>query len=433
MTVNANYLPGFRVKTASRGDIDPKMLRVNAERLREDFEALAEIDATAEGGIDRVALSGGDLDARLWLAERIEDIGLTLCDDDAANLGGIYPAETQDARTLLVGSHLDSVPDGGRYDGAVGIVAALECMRILVENKIQLPVNLELIDFTDDEGTWHSLFGARALAGILPPDVTNEARTENAPFCAALGRVGLSLRDVPRARRIPNTLAGYVELHIEHGTRLENAGASIGVVTGIVGRTTYEVIFHGQAGHSGTTDMYKRRDALRGAAQFIVRAHEMVRARYGDGIFNCGDIQVEPGKYNIIPSKACLIVECRHISETLMSEMEIAMIQIARECAASHGLTVEIEPKIHMPAAAMAADFIEAIEASCDALGLSYTQLASYAGHAAQALSQIMPCGMIFIPSVGGVGHSPLEFTPWEDIVKGANTLLQTILRVAFA
>ncbi len=263
--------------------------------------------------------------------------------------------------------------------------------------------------------------------------MTNEMRTDNASFRAALSRVGLSLREVPNARRNPETIAGYIELHIEHGTRLENADVIIGVVSGIVGRTTYEVVFHGQAGHSGTTDMYKRRDALRGAAQFIVRAHDMVRARYGDGIFNCGNIQVEPGKYNIIPSKARLIVECRHLSETLMGEMELAMIQIARECAASHGLTVDVQPKIHMPAATMAAGFIQAIEDSCDTLGLSYMQLASYAGHAAQALSQIAPCGMLFIPSLSGIGHSPAEFTPWEDVVEGANVLLQTILRLAYA
>ncbi len=433
MIIDADHSTDTRVQPTSRSHTDYQTLRVNGERMRADFEALAMIGETPDGGVDRVALSNGDLQARLWLADRIEEIGLRLRDDDAANLGGVYSGEQPDAQTLLVGSHLDSVPDGGRYDGAVGIVAALECIRILAENDIRLPVNLELIDFTDDEGTWHSLFGARAFAGMLPPEVTSELRTDNASFRAALGRVGLSLRDVPNARRDPAAIAGYVELHIEHGTRLETADTHVGVVTGIVGRTTYEVVFLGQAGHSGTTDMYKRRDALRGAAQFIVRAHDMVRARYGDGIFNCGNIQVEPGKYNVIPSKARLLVECRHVSETLMGEMELAMIQIARECAASHGLTVDVEAKIHMPAATMAAGFVEAIESSCEALGLSHMRLASYAGHAAQALSQIVPCGMIFIPSTGGIGHSPAEFTPWEDIVEGANALLQTILRLAYA
>ena len=409
----------------------PSRLTINADRMREDFNALAVIGATLEGGVNRVALSTEDWQARLWLADCIEAAGLALRDDDAANLGGVLRSPQPGARTLLIGSHLDSVPNGGRYDGSVGVLAALECLRVIREAGLALPVHLEMINFTDDEGTWHSLFGARALAGTLPPETTSSARVENTSFRAALGRVGLDLQDVPNASRDPHDLAGYLELHIEHGTRLETAGAKIGVVTNIVGRTTYEIVFHGQAGHSGTTDMYRRRDALRGAAQFITRAHDAMRARYGDGIFHCGDISVQPGKYNIIPSEARLVVEVRHISERLMAEMETAMTQIARECAAAHALTVDIQPRIHMPAATMAAGFMDAIEQSAAALSLPSMRLASYAGHAAQVLSKITPCGMIFIPSAGGIGHSPREYTAWDDVVAGAQTLLQAIVRLA--
>ncbi|MBW4437596.1 MAG: M20 family metallo-hydrolase [Pleurocapsa minor GSE-CHR-MK-17-07R] len=404
---------------------------INSARMREDFDALCEIGGTPEGGVDRVALSQQDWQARLWFADRVYDCHLKQDDDDAANLSGALRSSRPDAKTLLLGSHLDSVPNGGRYDGAVGIIAGLECLRTLHEHDLQLPFHIELINFTDDEGTWHSLFGARAVAGMLPPEVTSEARIENAAFSAALARVGLRLRDVANAKRDPASLVGYLELHIEHGTRLERANASIGVVTDIVGRTTYDIVFHGAAGHSGTTDMYKRRDALRGAAQFITRAHELVRARYGDGIFNCGDVAVEPGKYNIIPSKAELTIELRHVSESLMADMEMAMIQIARECAAVHGLTVDVKPVIHMPAAAMNPGFIQVIESCCDALDLSHMRLVSYAGHAAQVISQVTPCAMIFVPSAGGVGHAPTEYTPWEDIEAGANALLHTILALA--
>jgi N-carbamoyl-L-amino-acid hydrolase len=406
-------------------------LRVDSTRMYADFEALAHIGANPEGGVDRLALSTEDWQARIWLADRIDEAGLALVDDDAANLGGAIYSDNPNAKTLLLGSHLDTVPNGGRYDGSIGIVAALECLRTIREAELKLPTHLEMINFTDDEGTWRSLFGVRAFAGMLAADEISDARLENAPFRAALARVGLELRDVSNAYRDPAELAGYLELHIEHGTRLEKADTSIGVVTGIVGRTTYAIDFHGEAGHSGTTDMYKRRDALRGAALFIVRAHDMIRARYGDGIFSCGDVHVEPGKYNIIPSEARLIAECRHVSEALLAEMETAIIQIARECAASYGLTVDIQPKIHMPAAAMTAGFLDTIEASCDVLKLSHMRLVSYAGHAAQIISQVAPCGMIFVPSLGGIGHSPHEFTPWDDIVDGANALLQTVLRLA--
>jgi N-carbamoyl-L-amino-acid hydrolase len=414
---------------SSNGSLQlPPDLRVNGERMREDFEALAQIGATPEGGITRMALSTEDLQARNWFAERVDDTGLSLRDDDAGNLSAVLPAPRADARTLLIGSHLDTVPNGGRYDGSIGLVAGLECLRTIREANLRLPVHMEVIDLTDDEGCWKGLFGARALAGALSMDDLSDSRSDNASFRAALTRAGITPRQVGGARRASDSLAGYFELHVEHGSRLERADTSVGVVTGIVGRRTYRVAFHGEAGHSGTTDMYKRRDALRGAALFIVRAHDLVRDRFGDGIFNCGNVEVEPGAFNIIPSDACLTIEIRHVNAELMQAMETALLSVARECAASYALTVDIRPQAQMPAATMAAGVIQAIEQSADTLGLSHTRLISYAGHSAQVISAITPSGMIFVPSVGGIGHHPSEFTPWEDVVDGANVLLHAVL-----
>jgi N-carbamoyl-L-amino-acid hydrolase len=406
-------------------------LEINSARIRADFDELAFIGATPEGGISRLALSSEDMQARAWFADRIEAAGLTLHDDDAGNLSGILASENRKAKTLLIGSHLDSVPNGGRYDGSVGLLSGLECLRTIREAGIKLPIHLEVIDLTDDEGCWMSLFGSRALVGAIAADAFTDVKQDNGPFRAALARAGIEPRAVPNAHRDPATLVGYVELHIEHGTRLERAGIPIGVVTGIVGRTTYDITFEGEAGHSGTTDMYKRRDALRGAALFIVRTHDMVRERFGDGIFNCGNVCVQPGAFNIIPSEARLTVECRHVSEKLLNDMETAMVSIARECAASYQLTVDIKTKIHVPAATMAAGVIQSIEQSCESLGLEHLNLFSYSGHGAQILSHHIPSGMIFIPSIGGIGHQPNEFTPWEDVERGANVLLQTILNLA--
>jgi hydantoinase/carbamoylase family amidase len=407
-------------------------LRVDADRLKTDFEELAQIGATPEGGVNRLALSPEDLRARAWFAERTEAAGLLVKDDDAGNLSAVLRSPDPHAQTLLIGSHLDSVPNGGRFDGSLGVLAALECLRLLREHDAVLPVHLEAINFTDDEGCWRSLFGSRALAGMLTEEDIFDLQGDNAPFRAALSRAGIDPRAVFRAERASNRLAGYVELHIEQGERLERAGVNIGVVTDIVGRTTYEIVFHGQAGHSGTTDMYHRRDALRGAAQFIVRAHEQVRARYGDGVFNCGDIEVKPGKFNVIPSEARLIVECRHANEKLMAEMEMMIVQIAREAAASNGLTVDSKPVAHMPVAPMNTAVLQAIRESCEQLGLSSAPLVSYSGHDAQIISRLTPSAMIFVPSVRGISHRPEEYTHWHDVVNGANVLLQTILRLAF-
>jgi hydantoinase/carbamoylase family amidase len=203
------------------------------------------------------------------------------------------------------------------------------------------------------------------------------------------------------------------------------------VVTGIVGRKTFRISFTGEAGHSGTTDMYRRRDALRGAALCIVRMHDTVRARYGDGIFNCGDIEVKPGAFNIIPCEATITTEIRHVSDALLYEMETMLTGIVRECAASYSLQYDIQPVATMPAASMSAGIVSAVENAAAELGLRTMPLISYAGHAAQVLSKSIPCGMIFIPSQNGIGHHPDEFTPWENVVEGANVLLHSVLALA--
>lgn len=409
-------------------------LQINAERLRADFEELAAIGGTPENGVNRLALSPEDIQARAWFADKLDAAGLIVRDDDAANLSGVLFAPDPESKTLLIGSHLDSVPNGGRYDGALGVLAGLEILRTVKESGLALPFHLEVIDFTDDEGCWKSLFGARAFGGMFTARDVIDIIANNGSFVAALRRAGvIDPRAVLSARRDPAGLEGYLELHIEQGQRLEREGIQIGVVTGIVGRKRYDVTFYGQAGHSGTTDMYKRRDALRGAAQFIVRAHDLVRERFGDGIFNCGDVTVKPGMFNIIPAEARLVVEIRHVDERLMAEMEREIVGIANQCAASTGL--EREPTFtvvtHMPAAKMEDSYVRAFEDSCRRLGVSHKRLVSYAGHSSQILSQIMPCGMIFIPSVGGISHHPKEFSRWEDVINGVNVLLHTTLEVA--
>jgi len=406
-------------------------LKINQERLYADFLQLAAIGATPEGGVSRLALSAEDIQARAWFADKIEIAGLIVRDDDAGNLSGVLPSDQPGAKTLLVGSHLDTVPNGGRYDGAIGVLCALECLRTIKEAGIKLPLHLEAINFTDDEGCWKSLFGCRALAGSLSPEDHSEINYGEGSFRAALMQAGIDPRAIWRSSRAPQSICAYLEVHIEQSPRLYRDNVDIGVVTGIVGRSTYNVTFIGQAGHSGTTDMYKRRDALRGAALFIVRAHDLVRERYGDGIFNCGDVTVEPGMFNVIPSKACLTVECRHVSHKLMTEMETAVIALAHQCAATYGLSVETEKITTMPAATLAAGVIHTIESVCDDLGLTHERLVSYSGHSPQILAHFTDTGMIFIPSVDGISHHPNEFTEWDDVINGANVLLQTMMRVA--
>lgn len=404
---------------------------INSDRLLADFNELAEIGATHDGGVTRLALSNEDLQARAWFANRIEAAGLNIQDDDVGNLSGVLMCDNPRARRLLVGSHLDSVPNGGRFDGAVGVLAALECARTIQDAGIKLPFHLEIIDFTDEEGVWQSLFGSRGLTGNLSHNYVSDRDGDYGPFRAALFRAGIRLSDIHKAKRNPASVAGYLELHIEQGYRLDTTGINIGVVTGIVGRTTYEITFYGQASHSGTTETSRRRDALLGAATFITAANKVWRENYASGVLTCGNITVAPGSFNIIPAEARLTMECRSPDKDALAEMEAEMLRLAQNEAETQGLHVTWKRKAHMPAAAMSDKMITIIEDVCAEMNISHKRLVSYAGHDAQMMSTFTHAGMIFIPSVDGISHNPKEFTRWENVVEGANVLLHSILRLA--
>jgi N-carbamoyl-L-amino-acid hydrolase len=408
-------------------------LEINSDRLQADFETVAHIGLNENQGISRLALSREDLEARAWFADQIEEAGLLIHDDDAGNLSGILRAADPDARTLMIGSHLDTVANAGRFDGTLGVLAGLECLRAIQEAGLQLPVNLEVMDFTDDEGAWEPMFGSLSLTGRLPHDILNPADHEQSAFRAALRRAGINPDHVRRASRIPESLVGYIELHVEQGVRLERAQTAIGVVTGVVGRSSYMCTFHGQAGHSGTASMYERKDALQGASLFVLRAHELVRKQFPDGTLNCGNSQVAPGKITIIPDQVCVTVEVRNPNEAELDRMAQALTELAVECADHFALTFSTTPLAHIPAVMMNQYVIENIEKACEQVGASHHRLASYASHNAQVMSAFTPSGLLFIPSVNGTSHHPSELSRWEDVVKGTNVLLHTILNLALA
>ncbi|MCU0463189.1 MAG: Zn-dependent hydrolase [Anaerolineae bacterium] len=416
--------------------MDTADLRINPDRLRADFDDLSAIGATAEGGVTRLALSNEDLEARAWFANRIEDAGLVLRDDAIGNTSGIL-VMTQSAAdpSFLVGSHLDSSLNSGRFDGAVGICAGLECLRTIREAGLRLPVNLEVISFTDQEGAWQSMLGSRGLTGRLG-DLTahRDAETIGA-FRAALFRTGIIVNDLHemyQAARPPEQVAGYLELHIEQGSRLYRSGKRLASVDGVVGRTTYLITFLGEASHSGTTDFDMRRDALRGAAAFITEAHDTIYLDFPGGMFNCGKIKVEPGVFNTIPAKAAVLCEVRHADEATLMTMEQHLLALAGRYAGRYNLDVQDKRVQHMPAAEMSPRIMQAISDACAGLCLPSPEvLTSYAGHDAQILAPFTETGMIFIPSINGISHNPNEDSRWEDVVLGANVLLHALIRAA--
>jgi N-carbamoyl-L-amino-acid hydrolase len=407
------------------------VLQVEPDRMLADFDALVAIGRTPAGGVSRPTFSDAHLAARAWYLERAAAAGLETRVDSAGNHSAVLGAARADAPTLRLGSHLDSVPDGGRFDGTLGVVAALEALRMVKEARLGLPVTLEAIDFTDEEGTLVGLLGSEALAGTLHPEALARPRGGRHALLVALARAGLVEERLADARREPRSLAGYLELHIEQGPVLERERIDVGVVTGIVGSRSFRLEFVGAAGHAGTTPMDARRDAGVGAAAFVVAARELAVRAHPGCVVTVGSIELEPGAFNVIPGRARLALEFRSLEPGQLEALEAGLLALASRGAEAHGLDVEVVPVGRWEPTPLDETVRAAIRRAAEKLGLSTRELASGAGHDAQALAAVTRSGMIFVPSRGGVSHQPGEHTKWSDCVNGANVLLAAALELA--
>jgi len=409
------------------------VLRVDSDRLRADFETLAQFGATPEGGVARTTFSDAHLAARAWFLETARAAGLETDVDSAANHSAVLPSRRRGARTLLLGSHLDSVRRGGRYDGALGVLCALEVLRAVKDADRELPVTLEAVDFTDEEGTLVGTLGSEALAGRLTPAALEAPRGGRGLLVAELERMGLTEEGLLAARRDPATLAGYLELHVEQGPVLERAGADIGIVTGITGASSFQVGFVGEARHAGTTPMDARHDAALGAAAFVLGVRETVTRDFPGCVATVGDLEIEPGSYNVVPGRASAKLDCRSIDSAELDALEQALSARAHAEAESFALDVTVERVERAAPVVTDTGVRSACASAAAALGLTTMEMPSGAGHDARGLAAITPSGMVLVPSVAGVSHDAAEFTAWEDCVNGANVLLGAAVELALA
>ncbi|MGQ0602937.1 MAG: Zn-dependent hydrolase [Anaerolineales bacterium] len=406
---------------------------INAERFKNDFDTLSQFGATGDGGVNRLCWSEAHLAAQRWWLSRAAEAGLQTRTDSAGNVSAVLRSTHRrpTGASLLVGSHTDSVPNGGRFDGALGVLAALEVARTIKESGATFPVHLEVIDFADEEGTLVGLLGSRALAGALTAEELHAPRGGREALEAGMGRAGVTEAGLLAARRDPATLAGYLELHIEQGPNLARNAVAIGVVHSIVGIRSHRLTYHGQANHAGTTPMDQRADAAIGAAAFTLTAREMVLREFPGCVVNVGQMRFLPGAFNIIPGAAELSLEFRGPEAQQLDTLQVALLGLAEIIARQYGLSLTTEPYSECAPTSMSSRAIEAFTAAAASLALQHVPLHSGAGHDAMSLAHLCEVGMVFVPSRGGISHSPLEFTEWDDCVNGANVLLHATLTLA--
>ena len=406
-------------------------IRINEGRFHNDFLELCQFGKIGETGLNRPALSEAHSQAREWFHQKARQAGLQINVDGAGNHSAQLTCDIPGAPTLLIGSHLDSVPTGGRFDGSLGVLAALETLRTIKEHEIHLPVCLEAIDFTDEEGTLVSFLGSYAYSGKLVEENLTNPRSDPQKLSISLAKAGLTAQGILNARHDPATLVGYLEMHVEQGPLLESQGVHIGVVTHISGIAFYRLTYHGKAGHAGTISMSERQDAAQGASAFTLAARQIILDQFPDCFSNVGVIHFEPGLFNVIPEKAVLGFEFRSAYAESFKQLEMALLQRAQEEADRYNLYLDVEFLGQRDPVELNSTFRLTIKDAATQIGLSTMPIISRAGHDAQALADICPTGMIFIPSVAGISHSPEELSHWEDCVNGANVLLQTTLCIA--
>ncbi len=403
-------------------------LRANAARMEERILRLAEFGKDPRGGVSRVAFSEADLQGRAYIIALMRQAGLAVRVDPAGNILGRREGREPHLPPIVFGSHIDSVPNGGRYDGVVGVIGAIECIEVLNEHDVRTRHPLEVIVFAAEEG---GLFGSRALLGALTPEALAVVNASGKTVRDGIRTIGGDPDRLAEAVRRPGEIKAFLELHIEQGGTLEAEGAQIGVVEGIVGIRRWEVEIEGFANHAGTTPMNQRRDALVAAAELILVVNRVVTSTPGRQVGTVGRIAAEPGAPNVIPGRVRMSLELRDLSAEKIEQLFERIREEARAIQERRGVTITFTP-IDATAVPAPTDprVRQLIAETARELGLSTIFLPSGAGHDAQNMARIAPTGMIFVPSVGGISHSPKEYTRPEDLANGATVLLHTILKI---
>jgi hydantoinase/carbamoylase family amidase len=403
----------------------------SAARLQRDLDALAEIGKDPLGGMTRLALTPEDAQARAYVRDAMRALGLTIVHDEVGNLVGRRAGKSDLLPCVMTGSHLDSVPRGGRYDGPLGVVGALEAVRALDEAGVVTSHPIDVVVFTGEEGSrfGRGTIGSAAMSGDVPVE----------SILALADRGGVVFRDAlffygdvgaPRPARQPRgSVSAFVELHIEQGGVLEADGVDIGAVTAIAGLVQLVVRLAGDSNHAGATPMHLRRDALAGAAEVVLAAEAI--AREVGGVATVGRLSVEPGAFNIIPGAADLWIDARAAEPAVLDALDLRLRQAVAEVATRRALQAEVSMRQKVTPGPCDELVISAVEASAADAGLRSMRMPSGAIHDALHMAGFCASSMIFVPSKGGKSHCPEEETPMDQMIRGVEVLARTLARLA--
>ncbi len=403
----------------------PQPPTVDGDRLNAMLADFRRFGGTPDGGTTRLAYSDDDLACREYAAGVMERAGLDVSIDRAGNLIGRRPGTDPDAAPIIVGSHIDTVPAGGSYDGHVGSAAAIEVALTLNDRGIALRHPLEVVIFPNEEG---GKTGSRALVGRVAPFELDIMTASGFTIGEGTARIGGDPARIAEAQREPGSIAGFLELHIEQGAFLEADGIQIGVVEGIVGIRRWNVTVTGMQNHAGTTPMPQRRDALVAAADLILAVNEVANTMPGRQVATVGRIEAVPGAPNVVPGVVRATIEIRDLE---MDRIALIFAEIERRVRAiesDRDVTIALVHFYESLAAPTDPQFRDIVEASANALGYTNVRMPSGAGHDAQSMAELGPVGMIFVPSRDGISHSPDEYSAPDDITRGTNVLLGSVL-----
>jgi len=403
-------------------------IAADPDRMEARIQALGRFGTNPEGGVSRIAYSDADIAGREYIMTLMLEAGLSVSVDTAGNVIGRREGTDDGLAPIVIGSHIDSVPGGGNYDGDVGVIGAIEVAQILHERGIAMRHPLEVVSFTDEEG---GLVGSRAMVGKLTAAALGVVSNSGMTVRDGIRHVGGDPDRLDDAIRRPGDIEAFVELHIEQGAILDEAGVDIGVVEGIVGIRQWDVTIEGFANHAGTTPMDKRRDAMVTAAEVTLAINRIASELPGRQVATVGRIEALPGAPNVIPGRVIMTLEIRDLDAGKIQQVFDLIAAEAGNIGERRGMPVRFEERdVASPPAPTDESVRRIIAAAAEASGLSSRLMPSGAGHDAQDLATIAPTGMIFVPSRDGISHSPKEFTSPADMASGATVLLQTVIAI---